>query len=81
MPAANEIPDRKSIADAVCDWMHQHCRDMSIDTLLTWPGRAQQMGRDVCRRLGKKASEENIHLVCRAAMASRKAGDLRRDRY
>jgi len=81
MPREDAIKDRGTMTDLVCEWMHTHCRDMSIDTLLTWPEMAGRMGRDVCRSMGRRATAEAVHEVCRAALASRKAGDLKRDRY
>lgn len=81
MPKAAEIKDRKSVADQVCEWMHNHCRDMSIDTLLTWPDHATAMAKAVCRRMHRKPTSDAIHEICRAALSSRKRGDLKRDRY
>jgi hypothetical protein len=78
--AVAEIKDRRTVADHVADWMHANCPSWSIDTLLTWPDRATAMGRWVCRRLGRRATPQNIHQVCRAALSSRKRGDLGRDR-
>lgn len=80
MPTANEIKDRKSVADHVSTWMHNHCPGWSIDTLLTWPDKAAAMGKCVCKKLRRKPTPEAVHEVCRAALSSRKRGDLKRDR-
>lgn len=81
MANLNQIKDRATITDHVHDWMHAHARDMSIDTLLTWPDKSAEMGRAICRRMGRKATPEAIHEICRAALSSRKRGDLKRDKH
>jgi hypothetical protein len=78
--AVAEIKDRRTVADHVTDWMHNNCPSWSIDTLLTWPDQATAMGKWVCRRMHKKPTAQAIHEVCRAALSSRKRGDLGRDR-
>jgi hypothetical protein len=71
---------RDKTADHVADWMHANCPSWSIDELLTHPDWALMMARDVLRKLGRKASDEEVHKVCKAALNARKRGDLRRDR-
>jgi hypothetical protein len=81
MPKADSIKDRGTIKDLVMDWMHDNARSYSIDTLLTWPDMAKRMGVDICRKLRRKATAEAVHEVCRAALQSRKRGDLKLDRH
>lgn len=76
----NEITDRDTITDTVAVVMSEEYRSTSIDTLLTRPHDAIAMATAVCRRLGKRASKEQINEICRAALAARKRGDLKRDR-
>jgi hypothetical protein len=82
MPAVAEAPkrelikDRMTVAETVADWMAENCRNWSIDTLLTHPAQATAMAKWVCRKLGRKATDEAIHEICRAALSSRKRGDL-----
>ena len=76
-----EIKDRKSVADHVATWMHSNCPSWSIDTLLTHPDMAAAMGKWVCRKLHRPATAASIHEVCRAALSSRKRGDLKRDAH
>lgn len=78
---ADRIKDRARVTDIICDVMHSHFRDLSIDTLLTWPHKAIEMAKLVCKRIGCNATEEKIHEICRTALSSRKRGDLKRDRY
>jgi hypothetical protein len=74
------IKDRATLKDHIHDWMIQNCPSYSVDTLLSWPDQAAEMGRAVCRKMQRKATAENIHEVCRAALQSRKCGELRLDR-
>ena len=74
------IDTKDKTADLVADWMHDNARAMSIDSLLTWPDQAMEMGRWVCSRLGRKATAANVHEICRVALNARKRGDLRLDR-
>ena len=78
---ADRIRDRERVTDMIVDVMHDNFRDMSIDTLLTWPTKAIEMAKLVCKRLGCNATEDKIHEICRTAMSSRKRGDLKKDRY
>ena len=73
-----EIRDRALLTDAIADVMHAEYRDMTIDTLLTWPRRAQAMAAAVLRKMHWPISEDNEHEVCRAALAARKRGDFPR---
>jgi len=81
MPRTDLIKDRDTITDHVAKWMHDHFRDASIDKLLTWPDKATAMAKYVCKKLQRKATSEAIHEVLRAALAARKAGDLKKDAY
>jgi hypothetical protein len=101
MPAGKSIKDRKTVADHVCDYMHENCRAWSIDTLLSRPLDALRMGLAVAGKSGKcprgdaasitKALDalakrfpavfDDVDEVCRAALSSRKRGDLKRDKY
>lgn len=78
---ASAIKDRKTIADHVADVMHDNWPAWSIDTLLTHPHAAIHMAGLVCRRLRRRADKQNIHEVCRAALSSRKRGDLKPDKH
>lgn len=80
MSQATPIKDRERMTDQIAEVMHQQCPSWTIDTLLTWPDKAQAMARAVLKRLGRRATSETIHEVLRCALSSRKRGDLRRDR-
>jgi hypothetical protein len=81
MSKANAIKDRKTVADHVSDAMHRHWPSWSIDTLLTHPHEAIEMATLVLGKLKRPTTRENVHEVCRAALSSRKRGDLKRDRH
>jgi hypothetical protein len=56
MPVAEKRKRRsadKTLTDHVCDYMHDNCRALSIDTLLTRPLDAMRMGLFVAARSGK----------------------------
>lgn len=73
---ADEIRNSKVLADAVRAWMKTNAKDMTVDTLLTWPRKSEAMAKTVCERLSMKPTESNVHEVLRAALAARKRGDL-----
>lgn len=77
----NSIENRKAIADYGCDAMINLCPSWTIDTLLTWPRKAEQVAQYVLRKLHRPSNEENVHQVLRALLSSRKRGDLKRDRH
>jgi hypothetical protein len=68
-----------AIADHVMDWMANNCPSWTVDSLLTHPIRAAEMAGDVCRKLHRRPTPENLHEVCRVGLNARKRGDIRRD--
>lgn len=78
---AKPIDDRATVTDTICEVMHDHYRSHSIDSLLCRPHDAIEMAERVLRKLGKKNSPDAVAEICRAALSSRKRGDLKRDRY
>lgn len=76
---STEIKDRQRTTDAIADVMHERWPSWTIDTLLCHPFDAIDMAREVCARLSRKATKEQINEICRIALSSRKRGDLRRD--
>ena len=77
MKKAEPIHDRDALADLIAEEMHNHFPAWSIDTLLTHPHDAIRMAGAVLKRLGRKATEEAIAEICRAALANRKRGRLK----
>lgn len=77
--AKTRAESKDRLTDVAIDVMNSRFRDMSVDTLLTWPRQARSLCQEVASRLGVQCTEEYEHKVLRALLNSRKHGDLRRD--
>lgn len=53
MAKSKQIDNRDTLTDHVCEYMQDNCRAMTIDTLLTRPADAIQMGLSVATKSGK----------------------------
>jgi len=77
----DRLRDAERVGDMIADVMQSRWPAWSIDTLLTHPHDAIRMAQEVCGRMGRRATEQAVHEICRIALNRRKHGDLQRDKH
>lgn len=63
MPAAKQIHDRGGLTDHIADYVYRCCPSWSIDTLLSRPSDALQMGVSVALAAGRLKDRDAVPLL------------------